>query len=125
MAFLVLIPILILALVAGGAIGIRRNAIDATGVVDVAVGDQQRHRCEIEFGKQVSDPGRIRRCIDDHRRPTAVGGDHVRIRAEVPEGARFDQHGSSHPGSEHKAVGVVYGFYLLEASEDKLQSFAV
>lgn len=103
----------------------RHDTIDATSVIDVTVGHEHRQRCEVEFCKKVSDPRRIRRCVDDHGWPTAVGADDICIGTEVPEGTRFDQHAASHPGSEHEAEGVVNGFYILEAAEDEFQRFAV
>lgn len=102
-----------------------RHTVHATDMVDVPMCHEERYRREIMIGQKSTDSDRIRWGVDDDRWPSRVRSHNIRVRAEVPKGAGFDQHLSSLPRSEYKAVCVVHGFDVSKRVEHQFERFPV
>jgi hypothetical protein len=103
-----------------------RYTVDASDMIDVAVGYEGSHRREIVFGQQFTDRDRVRRGIDHQCGATLTGSDHIRIGLEVPERPRVDE--ECHVIAcllDDEPVSVVDAVDSPQARENVFECFAV
>ena len=77
----------------GSHTGCAHHRAGPSNMIDVSVGDQQRHRRQIMLGEKLHDPIRIGGCIDDDRQPPSFRGDDVGIGFGEPQRLTVDEHG--------------------------------
>ncbi len=76
----------------GGDTGPTDDIPCATGVIDMAMGDEESQRCDVVGGKKVDHPGTIGWGVDDHPRPPTPGRDHMGIGGSRPQRTRSMEH---------------------------------